>query len=332
MTYRKLAQLVGVSPATVSKALSGSGEISAETAALVRRVAEEHGVVRPSYRREHTSKRVAVIVPEIVSVFYSVMATSITEILSGQGFEASIMICGFSEERFFELLDLIESEKLADGVIALLPCRIPRKRGIPVVTVGSSGNENRCDSVGGDMSSGVSDAVGHLVSLGHRHIGFIGEKNTVEKQKYFRKAIENYKLDFSERDIFVSSRRFEMIGVEGAEYFMKMRSSPTAFIAAYDEVAFGAIHTFSQHGIRVPEDVSIIGINDIPSSAFALTPLTTIKTFSSEMISIASKLLIDRIENPGSYAIQKITLGCELIIRSTTSKPKENSNENLQHY
>ena len=331
MTYRKLAQLVGVSPATVSKALSGSGEISAETAALVRRVAEEHGVVRPSYRREHTSKRVAVIVPEIVSVFYSVMATSITEILSGQGFEASIMICGFSEERFFELLDLIESEKLADGVIALLPCRIPRKRGIPVVTVGSSGNENRCDSVGGDMSSGVSDAVGHLVSLGHRHIGFIGEKNTVEKQKYFRKAIENYKLDFSERDIFVSSRRFEMIGVEGAEYFMKMRNSPTAFIAAYDEIALGAIHTFSQHGIRVPEDVSIIGINDIPSSAFALTPLTTIKSFSSEMISIASKLLIDRIENPGSYAIQKITLGCELIIRSTTSKPKENSNEDLQH-
>ena len=331
MTYRKLAQLVGVSPATVSKALSGSGEISAETAALIRRVAEEHGVVRPSYRREHTSKRVAVIVPEIVSVFYSATATSITEILAGQGFEASIMICGFSDERFFELLDLIESEKLADGVIALLSCKMPRKRGIPVVTICSAGNENRCDSVGVDMASGISDAVGHLVSLGHRHIGFIGEKNTIVKHKLFCNAIENYRLDFSERDIFVSARRFEMIGVEGAEYFMKMRNSPTAFIAAYDEIALGAIHTFSQHGIRVPEDVSIIGINDIPSSAFALTPLTTIKTFSSEMISIASKLLIDRINDPGSHAIQKITLGCELIIRSTTSKPKENSNEDLQH-
>lgn len=280
MTYRKLAQLIGVSPATVSKALSGSGEISSETAALIRRVAEEHGVIRPAYHREHRPKRVAVIVPEIVSIFYSAMATALTDYLAKRGFEASIMICGFTDERIYELLDLIESEKMADGAIMFSAFKAPRRRGIPVVSISSFVGENRCDSVGVDLPGGIEDAINHLVSLGHRHIGYIGERNTREKQKSFMKLMEKRGLAVSERDMFVSSRRFEMIGVEGAEYFLRSRSCPTAFITAYDEVAIGAMHTFSQRGIKVPEDVSIIGINDIPSSAFTLAPLTTIKTLS----------------------------------------------------
>ena len=321
MTYRKLAQLIGVSPATVSKALSGSGEISLETATLIRRVAEEHGVIRPAYHREHKPKRVAVLVPEIVSVFYSSTATALTDYLAKRGFEASIMICGFGNERFYELLDIIESEHTADGVIAFMSCDLPHKRGVPLVALGSDIGANRCDSVGIDMASGIDDAVGHLVSLGHTHIGFIGERNTTMKQQNFIKSIGKAGLTISERDVFVSSRRFEMIGVEGAEYFLRSRSCPTAFITAYDEVAIGAMHTFAEHGVGVPGDVSMIGINDIPSSAFAQTPLTTIKTFPDEVISLASNLLIDRIADP-TRAIQKIILGCELIVRGTTSKPK----------
>ena len=323
MTYRKLAQLIGVSPATVSKALSGSGEISSETAALIRRVAEEHGVIRPAYHREHRPKRVAVIVPEIVSIFYSSMATALTDYLAKRGFEASIMICGFTDERIYELLDLIESEKMADGAIMFSAFKAPRRRGIPVVSISSFVDENRCDSVGVDLPGGIEDAINHLVSLGHRHIGYIGERNTREKQKSFMKLMEKRGLAVSERDMFVSSRRFEMIGVEGAEYFLRSRSCPTAFITAYDEVAIGAMHTFSQRGIKVPEDVSIIGINDIPSSAFTLAPLTTIKTFPDEVISLAANLLIDRIADP-TRAIQKVMLSSELIIRGTTSRPKEN--------
>lgn len=322
MTCRKLAELIGVSPATVSKALSGSGEISSETAELIRRVAAEHGVVRPTYHREHRAKRVAVIVPEIVSIFYSATATALTEYLAKCGFEASVMISGFSDERFYDLLDLIESEKMADGVIVLNSCKISQKRDMPIVSITSEVNDTRCDSVGVNMLLGIDDAVGHLVSLGHRHIGFIGERNTQTKQQNFRRAIEKYQLPFAERDVFVSSQRFEMIGVEGAEYFLRSRNCPTAFITAYDEVAIGAMHIFTERGIRIPEDVSIIGMNDIPSSAFAQIPLTTIKTYPDEVISIASDLLTSRISDK-SRAVQKITLGCELIIRNTTSKSKE---------
>ena len=321
MTYRKLAQLIGVSPATVSKALSGSGEISLETATLIRRVAEEHGVIRPAYHREHKPKRVAVLVPEIVSVFYSSTATALTDYLAKRGFEASIMICGFTDERIYELLDLIESEKMADGAIMFSAFKAPRKRGIPVVSISTFVDENRCDSVGVDLLGGIDDAIGHLLSLGHRHIGYIGERNTREKQKSFMKLMEKHGLAVSERDIFVSSRRFEMIGVEGAEYFLRSRRCPTAFITAYDEVAIGAMHTFNGHGVKVPDDISVIGINDIQSSAFAQTPLTTIKTYPDEVISLAANLLIDRIADP-TRAVQKIILGCELIVRGTTSKPK----------
>ncbi len=318
MTYRKLAQLIGVSPSTVSKVLSGSGEISEDTAVLVRKAAAEYGVVRPKYHRTHKSKRVTVIVPEIVSVYYSTMATMIADYLSKRGFETSIMICGFEHERFFELFDIIVNEKLADGIISFESCEVTHKSEIPVIFLGSSGNK-RCDSVEFDVESGIDDAVKHLISLGHRHIGYIGEKNTTAKLDYFKNVMIRNGLTFSPRDCFVSSQRFEMIGVEGAEYFVKSRNCPTAFLAAYDEVAFGAIHTFGQYGKRVPEDISIIGINDIPSSAYAQIPLTTIRTFSDEMVTAAADLLIKKIESEEPCAVQKIKLCCDLIIRDTTA-------------
>lgn len=320
MTYKKLSQLIGVSPATVSKVLSGSGEISLETAELVKKAAREYGVVRPKYHREHKPKRVIVIVPEIVSVYYSNMATLIADHLYSRGFEASIMICGFDNERYFDIIDLIENEKYADGIISLTAHPLPDRRDIPIVALDSS-KDSHCDTVSFNVESGINDAVKHLAALGHRNIGYIGEKYTNAKLEYFKKALEQNQLEFNERNIFVSYQRFEMIGVEGAEHFVRMRNRPTAFIAAYDEVAVGAIHTFMGHGIKIPENVSIIGINDIPSSAYAKIPLTTVKTFSNDMVSVASDLLINRI-NDGSRAIQKVTLCCELVIRETTAECK----------
>lgn len=318
VTYKKLAGLIGVSPSTVSKALSGSPEISRETADYIRREAERFGAVRPNYRREHSSKRVAVIVPEVISVYYSTAATSMIEELSGRGYEASIYICGFGDSRAFELLDLIESEKLADAIVMLSSIRNMQRRKLPIVTICDSKGGENCDSVCVDLRGGVLSVIEHLISLGHRRIGFIGERNTSIKLDYFLDACKKCGIEVSRKDIFVSSKRFEMIGVEGADYFFKMRSRPTAYLTVYDEVAFGAMHTFSAHGISVPGDVSIVGINDIPSSAFAQTPLTTLRTFSDEMMRIAVGLLIDKLEHPGERPFQMVKLRCELIIRGTT--------------
>ena len=319
MTYRKLAGLIGVSPSTVSKALSGSSEISSETAAYIRHEAERYGVVRPNYRREHPAGRIAVIVPEVISVYYSTAATAMIEELRARGFEASIYICGFDAERAFGILDLIESENLADAVVLLSYVKNMNKRKLPIVSICDTMENENYDTVSVDLRTGILDAIKYLISLGHRHIGYIGEKNTGVKLGYCLEAAEKTGIEVGKKDIFVSSKRFEMIGVEGADHFSKQKKRPTAYLTAYDEVAIGAIHSFLAHGIAIPDDVSIIGINDIPSSAFAQTPLTTLRTFSDEMMRIAVGLLIDKLDHPGVYPLQQVKLKCELIIRQTTA-------------
>ena len=107
---------------------------------------------------------------------------------------------------------------------------------------------------------------------------------------------------------------------------MTLDERPTALLAAYDEVALGAIHTFTRSGIRVPEDISIIGINDIPSASYASVPLTTIRTYAAEINSLGVKLLLDRIKDPERHIPQQVLVRCELIIRDTTARINTDKN------
>lgn len=324
MTYRKIAELAGVSPSTVSKALSGSQEISRETALRIQKIAEENGVVRPKYRKNRNITRIAVIVPEIVSIFYSTIVTAITEELRKSGIEPGIYISGFEPSKFRKIIDFITDEDLADGIIALSSEFTGKSVTLPMVALTSESPDLHCDTVYPDIRGGICDALEYLVYLGHRNIGFISEKFTSSKLDYFLCAAKSINLPVDESSIYISDKRFEMVGIEGAEYFIRKKKRPTAIITAYDEVALGAIHTFTENGIRIPEDISIVGINDIPVSAVAGIPLTTISTFSTEIISIAVKMLTDHINNPEKHITQHISVRCKLIHRNTVTKPKIN--------
>ena len=173
------------------------------------------------------------------------------------------------------------------------------------------------------MYSGILFALEHLVHLGHRHIGFIGEKNTISKQEMFKRAMKQLELPCRAEDLFCSGKRFEEIGYEGASYFLRQKDPPTAYLTAYDEVALGAIHTFQSHGVRIPEDVSIIGINDIPSASYASIPLTTIRTSRGEMLELAVEALLNKIHSPDNLPLQQTAVKYDLIVRETTAKPPQ---------
>lgn len=318
LTYRKIAQLAGVSLSTVSKALSGSSEISDATAERIRRIAEENGAVRPKYRKNHPSLRVAIIVPEIISVYYSEIVTCFIDEFRRFGIEPFIHICGFDRDKSKQLYETLADEQLADGIVMLCEYDMPTRLDIPNVYMckGKSGS----DSINCDYDSALFEAVEYLKALGHKNIGFMGEINTVQKERMFASVAGRLDISVPEKYLFRSDKRFADIGREAAEYFMSLDDMPTAFLAAYDEIALGAIHTFKISGIRVPEDVSIIGINDIPSASYASVPLTTIRTYQNEMIKLAVKLLLEAIETPEKHMVQNILVKGELIIRDTTAK------------
>ncbi len=322
MTYKKIAEIAGVSLSTVSKALSGNSEISSETAARIRAIAESNGVTRPKYRRARSQLRIAIIVPEIVSVFYSSIVSAVADELGRRGIEPCIYITGFDNKHFCRIFDQLAEDGTADGILLLSGERFSSTPSIPTVRICFEGSF-RYDSICTDIQTGIRDALEHLISLGHRDIGFISEKNTDYKLHRFRSTMTAMGLPISEDSIFVSDKRFEMIGVEAAAHFLKQKKLPTAFLTAYDEIATGAIHAFGVAGVKVPEDISIIGINDIPSAQYQSTPLTTVRTCSAEMIEIAAKQLLDQIEHPETHVFQNITLRCQLVIRGTTAAPRK---------
>ena len=326
MTYRKIAQLAGVSFSTVSKALSGSPEISEETVNRIRMIAEQNGVIRPKYRRDHPATRIAIIVPEIVSVYYSQTVSGLVSEFRRFGIEPYIHICGFDSERFCRIIDQLADEQLAEGIIALTDTPYPLPLEIPMVRLAARNLHDRSDTVDCDLELGIFEALEYLIALGHRKIGFIGEKNTKVKLAYFNSCAARLGLDADQKLIYISRKRFAEIGSEAAEYYMTLDEKPTALLAAYDEVALGAIHTFKRSGIRVPEDISIIGINDIPSASYASVPLTTIRTYAAEINSLGVKLLLDRIKEPEKHIPQQVLVRCELIIRDTTARINTDQN------
>ncbi|MBQ8510005.1 MAG: LacI family DNA-binding transcriptional regulator [Clostridia bacterium] len=325
MTYRKIAQIAGVSLSTVSKVLSGSSEISKDTAERVRRIAEEYGVVRPKYRHDRPNIRIAILVPEIISIYYSQKVTEIINEMERLDIEPCIYIVGFSNERFHQIVEQIVDEGRINGILSLDHSFYAKIVEIPFLYLCQANKGPRHDTLWADLNEGVYEAIEYLTRLGHQRIGFIGEKNTSSKLEYFKSAVSRLGLEINPKDIFISDKRFEEIGYEGAAYFAKRRERPTALLAAYDEVALGAIHAFKNYGISVPDDISIIGINDIPFSSYADVPLTTIRTYNEELTHLAVKMLLDKIKQPDQHPVQHIAIQCELVVRDTTARVKVKS-------
>ena len=216
MTHTKLAKLAGVSPATVSKVISGSNEISKETAEKVFKVAAENGLNLQKQRRvklNFDKLRVDIIVPEIVSVFYSSMATKAAEILEKSNIIPTVHICGFNTEKIKEKIEFLIDSGISEGIISFNKIELQRKPNIPVICFCEK-ELKHCDTIGTYTYSGIDLSIKHLKELGHKNIGFIGETFTTAKENLFRKAMKNNALPINEKYIFKSQKRFEEIGYE----------------------------------------------------------------------------------------------------------------------
>ncbi len=325
MTYRKIAQLAGVSPSTVSKVMAGSTEISEKTAEKVRRIMKEYGCEAARYYKSMNSGlekiRIAILVPEIISIHYAQHVSEIIRILDGKNIVGNIYLTGFDGRKTLSIIQQLADEGMTDGILTISAIKSEAKLSLPVVNF-TTENSQTADSVGVSLEQGMLDAMRYLKELGHRQIGFIGEKHTISKQKLFYKIAGQLDIPINDAHVFLSDRRFEQIGREAAAYYLQNGLEPTALIAAYDEVAMGAIQVFRQAGLRIPEDISLIGINDIPFSEYASVPLTTICTFKEEVCHIAIRILLEKITNPDSHVLQHVAVQSRLVKRETVCPPR----------
>lgn len=341
ITNRVLAQLAGVSPATVSKVFSSSPEISPETAERVRRIAVQYGWTPPKYRQQSGSRRqVSVLVPELLSVYYGKIATCAAEALRGWGAEPAISIVGFAESAQHDTIRHLIEDGRSNGILSVHAWTFKEKSEIPLLELeplGNLGVESLHDLVTAqETDSGIGKIFAYLLSLGHRKIAFISEKFTQSKLQVYRALVKENGLSANTGYEFISDKRFEEVGYEGASFFLRRARRdknycfPTAMICAYDEVAFGCIRALRGAGLKVPEDVSVVGINDIATSAYAYVPLTTVRTFSEEKIRVAARMLMEKIEDPTLTVRRKIEIPCELMIRDSTAPPRPDLRKTME--
>lgn len=336
-TIYDIARKVKTSTATVSRVLSHSGyPVSIELKNKILLASKELNYIPNIVGRmlkKSDSKDIGVIVPTILNPYYTQLVLGIEQEARNKGY--NIFLCNslrdpITEEKYIDSL----FQKQVSGIIIssvtenheYLKKRI--KQGLNVVVFDQDIVEIKGSKVGFDYIKGGLIAVEYLIKMGHKNIAFLttplNKQSRRETLEGYRLALLKNNIDFikeniieSESEIESADRSYEFEnGKYLAKKFLSLKERPTAIFAINDMTAFGIIQEFLEKGIKVPEDISIIGFDNIEFSTMITPPLTTVNQPSYETGKHACKLLLEKMEDEKFKDIS-ITLQPSLIIRKS---------------
>jgi len=323
MTLRSLAKYAGCSVSTVSKAFSGSREISEETKNRIFSVARELGCYEKYSKEIYDKKLIAVLCPETNGSFYTELLSHLNNYISSSGGTMAISITSFSEEKENELLSFYSSQNHSDGIIIIDgKSQVKKHMAVPVVYLNSVFENHYTDVVNLDYYSGICDAIHYLKLNGHAKIGFVGETLCQRKRDFFYKAMKYHKLSIDESINFVSQKRFVQAGLDAMESLFASNNLPTAIIAAYDDIALGVIEAIERHGLSVPDDISVIGCDNIKLSQYSKIHLSSVDPDAQNACKIIVDRLFYRINNPSYCSAQQLTIRSQFIPRESAASIK----------
>jgi len=332
VSLKELAKLAGVNVSTVSRALNDSPKVKPATKELIKKLANQYNYVPDDLARGLVSKKtftIGVIIPEFLNTFYAEIIEGMENILSKEGFSMFFGKSGFKEENEIKYFDLF-LRKRVDGIMA---CSISSKsldiikrykRNIPVVLADNFISCDEFDSVSIDNFYGVQCIIEHLINLGHRRIAFIGDKVVTHERLFaYQSVLAQHNIPIDNEYINIGSERYERGGYERMKELLKLNPKPTAVFAVTDNMAIGAIRAIKEVGLKVPDDISVAGFDDIMVSSFMEIPLTTILQPKFEIGKISAEILVNRIRSGSDKFPQHINIKPELVVRSTTKQIDE---------
>lgn len=316
---KKIADLAGVSVSTVSKAFSGSEEISEKTRQHIFAIAKEQGIFDKYNKNKFNKRVIGVISPEIISNYYSMLLSILNQEIEAHGCIMMLSLSSFSAERIEELFSYYTSYCNADGIIVVSSnANLKNPNRIPAVLLSSKERKEGFDSISMNFEMAIDEAIEYLKSMGHTKVGFAGEKLTISKQNTFERAIRRAGLPFHQHWVKRSDKRFEDAGVEIAREWLAEGDLPTAILVAYDYIAIGLIRTLKENGIRIPEDVSIIGMDDITTAPYLEVPLSSIRSHHDDACRQAVELIMKKLDNPYYTTNEVIKIETEFVPRSSS--------------
>ncbi len=309
MTLKKLASLANVSISTVSKALSDSPEISEETREMIIKVAREQGCFEKYYKPKYKKRVIAVICPEILGLHYGRMATDMEREISTRGDTMLLSVTGFSHRTQSELIEYYIKFCHVDGVIIIEPSgRIKSYPDTPIVRIDFENELKNTDCVKAEISPAMDEAISLLSSLGHRDIGFVGEKYAAPEHEFFLSAMTRAGLEINEENIIISDKRFEDAGYSATDEFLRRENRPTAIFAAYSHIALGIMQRLKEDDLSAPRDLSLICMDDIKVTEYSERKLSCIRLHLDELSGEAVSLLYRKIEESTASPKHEITV------------------------
>lgn len=328
MNLKKIAELASVSVSTVSKAFSGSAEISEATREKIFNIARENGCFEYYDKKKFAKRVIAVIHPEFSSEYYcSFVSVFDKEIAKRNGMMISAAY-NFEKGKALELYDYFSSYAKVDGIIMFSnPSGFKNNMNIPTVLISSAPRKDpNIDYLMIDSQKGIDEAIAHLKKNGHTRIGFAGEELTRSTLTRFKNAMRNASLSVDDSLNIISDKRFEEAGEDAAKYFLENGDLPSAIFAGYDRIALGMIKVFRENGIRIPEDISIIGTDNIPITSYLETSLSTLHSNIEDIGVKAVDILMKKIDNRYYREDNVISVATEFIPRESSGPVKKEDN------
>jgi LacI family transcriptional regulator len=332
MTIRNIAEEAGVSTATVSRVINGHAEVSESTRDAVMRVVRARGYSTNRSARGLSAGRtglVGVTLPQVHHSYFAEILAGAAEALYAHDMRTVICPTEHQHDREVSLLERL-MQGTTDGAVLILPeessdeLAALHDHGYRFVIVDPLKRlDERVPTVSAAHSSGASEAVEHLLRLGHRRIAAItGPKGwiaTEERLRGYRAALAAAGM-MPDPELEIASDFLVEGGVRAAAELLSRPDPPTAIFAFNDPLAIGAVRAARARGIRVPEQLSVVGFDDTFEAEIVTPALTTVRQPLAEMGRMAVTLLIRMLANERIEALH-VELATKLTVRESTAPP-----------
>lgn len=331
VTIYDVAREAGVSMATVSRVVNNNPNVKPQTRKKVFEAIERLGYRPNAVARGLASKRtttVGVVIPDISNALYAEVVRGIEDIANMYHYNMILCNSDKKKEKEIRVINTL-LEKQVDGLIfmggEITDDHMEAFRNtVPIVLCATTAMDRDIPSVDINHEQAAYDAVKSLIDQGHRNIAMITgnlQDPTIGLARFqgYRRAIEEAGIPFNETMVRAGNYRYDS-GVEAMNYFLQLDVRPTAVFSATDEMAIGAIHAIQDAGLQVPDDISIISVNNAPIASMVRPQLTTVAQPMYDIGAVSMRLLTKLMKKEQVTDIN-VVLPHELIARKSVAHP-----------
>lgn len=327
ITITAIAQEAGVSVPTVSRVLNGRNDVAPQTRERVEELLRRHGYRRRATRPRAGASLIDLVFNDLDSPWAVEIIRGVEDVAHAAGVGTVVSAIHRRSTSTRQWLQNLRT-RATDGVILVSSDLAPpvhaelRRLNVPMVLVDPAGVPTLdIPTIGATNWAGGLRATEHLISLGHRRIGFIAGPPRLlcsrARLDGYRAALEAAGLPMSD-DLIVPGDFYHESGYSSGTALLNLADPPTAIFASSDQMAFGAYEAVRRRGLRVPDDVSVVGFDDLPEARWSSPPLTTVRQPLAEMGLLAARTVL-RLARGEPVDTPRVELSTDLVVRDSSA-------------